>query len=130
MKVPSLKKHSGSEMCKKMQKRREKRAQQAAQKQAETQEFYVEGKKLERVKEFLYLGRLLRSDEDDSWVAIASNLRKARQRWGQVARILTREGATPQVMGYFYKAIVQAALRGRNLGGDGQNMEGAQYFPP
>ena len=33
-----------------------------------------------------------------------------RKRWGQVARVLSREGASPKVMGYFYKAIVQAVL--------------------
>jgi hypothetical protein len=33
-----------------------------------------------------------------------------RQRWAMISRILTRQGSTPKVMGYFYKAICQAVL--------------------
>ena len=39
-----------------------------------------------------------------------ANIRKAKARWGQVARILSREGATSGTMAYFYKAVVQAVL--------------------
>ena len=64
-----------------------------------------------RLKTFrlLNMGRIL-SDDDNDWPAIQMNIRKARQRWGQISRILTREGASAKTMGYFYKAIVQAVL--------------------
>ena len=110
MKVPSLGRHRGKEMCRKTIERKKKREQEAAAKAADTMEFEVDGKKLEKVDSFVYLGRLLGANEDDSWLAISNNLQKARKRWGMVARVLTRQGATPQVMGYFYKAIVQAVL--------------------
>lgn len=41
---------------------------------------------------------------------MAYNINKARGRWAQVSRVLTREGASPKVSGFFYKAIVQSVL--------------------
>ena len=35
---------------------------------------------------------------------------KARARWGRLARILSRDGAAPRVMGRFYLALVQSVL--------------------
>ena len=110
MKVPSVVKHAGTEMCSRRQERMEVREQIQANKDAKKIQFTVDGNVLGRVDEFAYLGSLLGADEDDSWRAVSYNLRKARQRWGQISRILAREGATPRVMGYFYKAIVQAVL--------------------
>jgi len=34
----------------------------------------------------------------------------SRARWGSIAKILTIDGASPRVMGYFYKAIIQTVL--------------------
>jgi hypothetical protein len=48
--------------------------------------------------------------DDNDWAAIKANIQKARQRWGQVAQILSRQGATSSTMAYFYKAVVQAVL--------------------
>ena len=61
------------------------------------------------MSEFKFLGRVL-ADDDDDWPAVRANIRKARQRWGQVAQILSRQGATTSTMAYFYKAVVQAVL--------------------
>ena len=47
---------------------------------------------------------------DDDWTAVAGNLAKARRSWGRLQRILGREGATPRVSGYFFKAVVQQVL--------------------
>jgi hypothetical protein len=76
---------------------------------ADQVEFSVNGTGIEKVGSFKYLGRIL-SEDDNDWPAIRANIQKARQRWGQIARILAREGASTKVMGYFYKAIVQAVL--------------------
>ncbi len=92
-----------------MQERRARRAQAQANEEASRQVFVVGGQELERVSHFKYLGRIL-SDDDDDWPAVKANINKARQRWGQVSRILAREGATARTMGYFYKAVVQAVL--------------------
>jgi hypothetical protein len=71
--------------------------------------FTVNGEELEQVSKFTYLGRPLSSDGTD-WPAVYYNLKKARQRWMRVSRVLTREGADPRVCGMFYKAVVQSVL--------------------
>ena len=48
---------------------------------------------LQRVPNFKYLGRILTEGNDD-WPAVAGNLGKARESWGRLQRILSREGAT------------------------------------
>ena len=47
---------------------------------------------------------------DDDWPAVAGNIKKARQRWGRLARVLVREGADPKVSRTFYIAVKQAVL--------------------
>ena len=37
-------------------------------------------------------------------------LKRAREKWGRIAGILSDEGANPKTMGYFYKPIAQAIL--------------------
>ena len=59
--------------------------------------------------EFKYLGRVLTATDDD-WLAVVGNLRKARQSWGRLARVLSREGADPRVLRTFYIAVTQAVL--------------------
>ena len=71
--------------------------------------FTVQGVTLDSVLEFRYLGRPI-SFLDDDWPAVYRNLKKARQRWAQVSRVLTQEGSSPRVCGMFYKAIVQSVL--------------------
>ena len=41
---------------------------------------------------------------------VAGNLRKDRESWMRMTRILSREGAEPKVSGLFFKAVVQAVL--------------------
>ena len=74
-----------------------------------TKRFTAYGEELEQVSTFRYLGRPL-SATDNDWPALYWNLRKARKRWAQVSRVLTREGAAPKVMGMFYKAVVMSVL--------------------
>ena len=47
---------------------------------------------------------------NDDLPAVASNLQKSRKSWGQMSRILIREGADPKVSGHFFKAVVQVVL--------------------
>ena len=58
--------------------------------------FHAYGTKVRAVTEFKYLGRVL-THTDDDWPAVAGNIRKARARWGWLARILGREGADLKV---------------------------------
>jgi hypothetical protein len=41
---------------------------------------------------------------------VRDNLKKARQRWARVSRVLIHDGATEKMMGKFYLAVVQSAL--------------------
>ena len=61
------------------------------------------------VTEFRYLGRVLTAT-DDEWPAVAGNIRKARESWGQLARVLGREGADPKVSHSFYTDVTQQVL--------------------
>ena len=68
-----------------------------------------EAERIEGVGRFKYLGRLLgRSDND--WPAVLRNIRKARQVWGRLVKLLRKEGAEPTVLAKFYHAVVQAVL--------------------
>ena len=72
-------------------------------------QFLVNGKKLQRVKEFCYLGRIFTENDDDT-KCIQDNLKKARKRWACVGKILKTEGVNSKIMAKFYITIVQAVL--------------------
>ena len=107
--VTNLGTHQGSKQCVYAKMRQEKRKMKEENLKAVERVFKIGDQPVERVSYFKYLGRILTQDDRD-WTAIAANIRKARQRWGMVARILSREGATTKTMGYFYKSIVQSVL--------------------
>jgi hypothetical protein len=109
LRVPNLRKHQGSQLCRTAAMRLSKRNQLKANKEATKVTFKVKGQPIENVAEFKYLGRII-SNNDSDWAAVRANIRKARKRWAQVAQILSREGATTSTMAYFYKAVVQAVL--------------------
>jgi hypothetical protein len=69
----------------------------------------MEDSELEAVDSFRYLGRPIVADSTD-WLAVTYNLKKARGRWAQVSRILTKQHINPRTAGFFYKAVVQAVL--------------------
>jgi len=64
---------------------------------------------LANVASFKYLGRWMSAD-DSNTMAVTQNIAKARTQWGQLCRILTRQGASRWIMGLFYKATTQAVL--------------------
>jgi len=64
---------------------------------------------LATVASFKYLGRWMSADDSDT-MAVTQNIAKARAQWGQLCRILTRQGASRRIMGLFYKATTQAVL--------------------
>ena len=107
--VKDVAKHKDSFTCKKGQQRRTNENLERKQKSAEDMDITVYGKKLERVTEFKYLGRILSQNDDDS-KCIEQQLKRARARWNNVAQILKREGANAPTMARFYKAIIQAVL--------------------
>ena len=60
---------------------------------------------LENVTAFKDLGRLFTAG-NYYWPALVGNLSKARKSWGQLLRILSREGADPKVS-VIFKAVTQ-----------------------
>ena len=64
---------------------------------------------MEVVSEFRYLGQLLTATDDD-WPTVAGKIRKVQVSWGQLARVLGREGADPKVSLSFYTAVTQQVL--------------------
>ena len=71
--------------------------------------FEAYGEPLENVVAFRYLGRVLMAGDDD-WLAVVEKLVKERKSWGQLLRVLSREGADLKVSGNYYKAVSQAVL--------------------
>ena len=76
---------------------------------ATSRAFRAYGRTLKMVSYFKYLGKVL-SEADDYWMAVIRNLTKARVVWRRMTKILRREGARPQVSGFFFKSVVQSVL--------------------
>ena len=112
MYLPSEKineKHYNSHLCKQLNKTKENTKLQNQYEIATEEDFSINGKVMEKVKEFKYLGRIL-EDSNNNWMTIKANLSKAKSRWAQVKRVLIRDNAPPRTMDYFYKAICQSVL--------------------
>ena len=67
------------------------------------------GRPLTAVSAFKYMVRVL-SASDDDWPAVIRNLRRARQKWACLSRMLGWEGVYSQTSGMFYTAVVQEIL--------------------
>ena len=64
---------------------------------------------IDAVELFKYLRRLLDRSEDD-WPEVLWNIRKARQVWGCLTKMIRREGKEPAVSEKFYCVLIQAVL--------------------
>ena len=64
---------------------------------------------IEGVEMFNYLGRLL-NQSDEYLPEVLHNIRKARYVWGQLGKLLLREGEDPTVSEKLYCTVVQAKL--------------------
>ena len=105
----NLDRHQKTEACQKGQARRKNEEQQEKQARLDQVKIFVNGKEIERVREFKYLGRILCEDDDDT-KCVESQITKARARWWRIAKILKNEGASAKIMSRFYVATVQAIL--------------------
>ena len=56
-----------------------------------------------------YLGRVILAAEDD-WAAVVNKFSRARKVWSRMLRILSKEGASPKVSAFFFKAVIQSVL--------------------
>jgi hypothetical protein len=75
----------------------------------DTTPFLIEGKKIEWVDSFEYLGRMLSADDTDD-IAIYSQLEKAKKVWGMLSQLLKGDGADVTTMCRFYRTIVHQTL--------------------
>ena len=96
-------------MCKKGAESKRQRMAEAELRDSTERALEAYGKPLEMVSTFKYLGWVMTAGYDD-WPAVAGNLVKARNIWGRLSHILSREGADKRVSGNFFKAVVQAVL--------------------
>ena len=71
--------------------------------------FRTYGRPLEMGKSFRYLGWVI-SEAENNWPEVVRNLSRSRAVWRRMAHILSREGAVPQLSGFFFKAVVQVVL--------------------
>ena len=104
-----LTRHQNTKICRSGAKQYAAHHQEILQCSARHVRFIVDGRELENVPSFRYLGRMLCNDDND-WLAVSTNIKKARARWGMVSRILARDGSNTKMMGLFYKTIVQSVL--------------------
>ena len=98
-----------TEMCRSGADKKRRRLAEAEVRDSAEMAFEVYKKQIQSLPRFKYLGRIL-TEEDDDWPAVAGNLAKARNSWGRLQGILSREGATKRVSGNFFKAVVQQVL--------------------
>ena len=71
--------------------------------------FQAYGRPLNLVTSFNYLSRIIKALVH-AWLELVGNLRKVRNSWVQLSRILGREGENPRVSGMFFSLVVQAIL--------------------
>ena len=99
--------HRRSKHCRVGGERRRQHERAVASALALRREFNVEGRVLERVEVFKYLGRLLALGDDDAQ-CVRARLTAARKAWARIGKVLRAEGAPPKVAGKFFAAVCQA----------------------
>ena len=83
--------HHATVQCAKGAKRKRRWMAEAELRDSTERAFEAYGKPLENVSDLKYLGQVM-TVEDNDWPAVAGNLLKARKSWGDLLRILCREG--------------------------------------
>ena len=102
-------KHHDTTMCRSGAEQKRRRITETELRESTEIAFEAYRKQLEAVPSFKYLGRIMMEGDED-WPAVAENLVKARKIWGQLTRILIREGVDKRISGTFFKAVVQQVL--------------------
>ena len=102
--------HEQTDKCRKLVAQR-RRGRLAAEVSAAAERKFTAYQKdtLRSVEEFKYLGRIIARDDCDT-PAIRRNLKRARQVWGRISKVITKEEVPPRVAGMFYQAVVAAVL--------------------
>ena len=103
--------HLRSATCKRGRKRRQAKEAEEALSDAlsDLPTFYIEGREVERVESFTYLGRELTTSDNDLQ-ACMRNLAKAKAKWGAISRVLKWDGATVPYRSRIYLIVVATVL--------------------
>jgi hypothetical protein len=102
--------HTSSLECRQHSKKKIKRKKEIIQHAAPNVRFMVEEMPISRTSSFKYLGRIITSKDDDL-PAVVTQIKKARQIWARVSRILKKKtNSNIRIMATFYKVIVQSVL--------------------
>jgi hypothetical protein len=111
VKSPVSARHQASMICRDGAQRQRSRTQRGIVEQAAAApaQFSVGPKQLTIVPEFKYLGRVVARDDSDL-AACLRNVARARAKWGEISRILRRDGASVGSTARFYVVIVNAVL--------------------
>lgn len=102
--------HLATKMCKEATARRQKQAVAAEHEEIKANVvFTVDGKPIEIVEEFKYLGRVVTSQDRDE-PAVMRNLARAREKWASMRRFLIQDKVDPKTMAVFYRTVVLYVL--------------------
>ena len=71
--------------------------------------FKINGKPIEMVNEFKYLGQMVTQDDNDK-TAVKRNIERAREKWVSMRRFLTVDDVDPKTMSVFYRTVVLLVL--------------------
>ena len=92
--------HPDTDHCARGAERKRRQLAEAELREISESAFEAYEEPLENVTAFKYLVQL----------AVVGNLGKARNNWGRLSRVMSREGEDPKVSGHFYTAVLQAVL--------------------
>jgi hypothetical protein len=71
--------------------------------------FKINGKPIEMVNEFKYLGRIVTQDDNDE-TAVKRNIVRAREKWASMRRFLIVDDLDPKTISVFYRTVVLSVL--------------------
>ena len=111
VKEPISARHLQSKLCRAGAARNMAKRHQQASTDARSAPFImsVGNQALRYVGEFKYLGRVISHDDSDL-LACVRNIQRARQKWGDLCKLLRRENASTILSARFYMVIVSAVL--------------------
>ena len=101
--------HPTTAQCARGEERKRRRLAEAETRDNLERAFEAYREPIKNVLEFQYLGRVLTAG-NDAWIAVVGNLGKARNSWGRLSWVLSRQGVDPKMSMNFYKAVAQAML--------------------
>ena len=101
--------HQHTKIFKEMKDRNDRIIENKSNKHAIRTVMTIEDEPIERVSEFRYLGRMI-ADSNDDWLAILTNIKKYRIRWGRLAKVLRSYTIPHKLASVFYKVVIMTVL--------------------